>query len=253
MDKAQIHDIEKKFYHVLADNFLETIKLASISKKEMQQRMRFENIEEVNSDLKAGHCVSLFLAHYGNWEWVSSMPLHLWEGAHPCQIYHHLHSKTAAYIFKKLRTRFGATNIPMEETLNVIGKDWKNGTPNICGYIADQSPKYVSLHHFTDFLGQQTAVITGTERISRLVHAPVYYCEMRRLKRGQYVCKFVKMTDDASALPKFELTNRYWVLLEKQIKEHPHLWLWSHKRWKNTLKRFKEIYPNDWEKRLNRL
>ena len=249
----EIRRTERRFYRFLADYFVETLKLASMSEKEMRRRMRFEGLDEVNADLRRGRCVSLFLGHYGNWEWVSSMPLHLWEGAHPCQIYHHLHNRTAAYIFEKLRTRFGATNIPMEDTLTVIGHDWRDGVPNICGYIADQSPKYASLHHFVQFFGRQTAVLTGTERISRLVHAPVYYCEMTRPRRGRYVCRFIRMTDDASALPKFTLTDDYWRRLEAQIRREPYLWLWSHRRWKHTAARFRELYPDDWSRRLSRL
>lgn len=249
----EIRRTERRFYRFLADYFVETLKLASMSEKEMRRRMRFEGLDEVNADLRRGRCVSLFLGHYGNWEWVSSMPLHLWRGAHPCQIYHHLHNRTAAYIFEKLRTRFGATNIPMEDTLTVIGHDWRDGVPNICGYIADQSPKYASLHHFVDFFGRETAVLTGTERISRLVHAPVYYCEMTRPRRGRYVCRFIKMTGDASALPKFTLTDDYWRRLEAQIRREPYLWLWSHRRWKHTAARFRELYPDDWSRRLSRL
>lgn len=253
MPMKEIRRTERRFYRFLADYFVETLKLASMSEKEMRRRMRFEGLDEVNADLRRGRCVSLFLGHYGNWEWVSSMPLHLWEGAHPCQIYHHLHNRTAAYIFEKLRTRFGATNIPMEDTLTVIGRDWRDGVPNICGYIADQSPKYPSLHHFVDFFGRETAVLTGTERISRLVHAPVYYCEMTRPRRGRYVCRFIRMTDDASALPKFTLTDDYWRRLEAQIRREPYLWLWSHRRWKHTAARFRELYPDDWPRRLSRL
>lgn len=253
MSLKEIRRTERRFYRFLADYFVETLKLASMSEKEMRRRMRFEGLDEVNADLRRGRCVSLFLGHYGNWEWVSSMPLHLWRGAHPCQIYHHLHNRTAAYIFEKLRTRFGATNIPMEDTLTVIGHDWRDGVPNICGYIADQSPKYASLHHFVDFFGRETAVLTGTERISRLVHAPVYYCEMTCPRRGRYVCRFIRMTDDASALPKFTLTDDYWRRLEAQIRREPYLWLWSHRRWKHTAARFRELYPDDWPRRLSRL
>lgn len=253
MPLKEIRRTERRFYRFLADYFVETLKLASMSEKEMRRRMQFEGLDEVNADLRAGRCVSLFLGHYGNWEWVSSMPLHLWRGAHPCQIYHHLHNRTAAYIFEKLRTRFGATNIPMEDTLTAIGHDWRDGVPNICGYIADQSPKYTSLHHFVDFLGRETAVLTGTERISRLVHASVYYCEMTRPRRGRYVCRFIKMTDDASALPKFALTDDYWRRLEAQIRLEPCFWLWSHRRWKHTAARFRELYPDDWTRRLSRL
>ena len=251
---TELRRLEREFYHHFADYVVETIKLAHISLEELQRRAFLKNPELVDTLMEKGHtCFILLMGHYGNWEWVSSMPLHLWRGAHPCQIYHHLHNRTAAYIFEKLRTRFGATNIPMEDTLTVIGHDWRDGVPNICGYIADQSPKYASLHHFVQFFGRETAVLTGTERISRLVHAPVYYCEMTRPRRGRYVCRFIKMTDDASALPKFALTDDYWRRLEAQIRREPHLWLWSHRRWKHTAVRFRELYPDDWPRRLSRL
>ena len=31
-----------------------------------------------------------------------------------------------------------------------------------------------------------------------------------------------------------EITRRYVVALESMIREHPELWLWSHKRWKHN-------------------
>jgi KDO2-lipid IV(A) lauroyltransferase len=44
------------------------------------------------------------------------------------------------------------------------------------------------------------------------------------------------MCDDASLLPELELTNMYYRLLEESIRETPHLWLWTHNRWKRTRK-----------------
>ena len=77
MSEQEVERTVKGFYRFLADYFIETVKLGSMSPAEMKDRMRFENIEEVNADLRAGRNVSVYLGHFCNWEWVSSMPLWL--------------------------------------------------------------------------------------------------------------------------------------------------------------------------------
>lgn len=253
MDKRTLRRTERDFYRFLADYFVETIKLSRISDAEMSRRMRFRNMESVNAALDRGQCVSLFLGHYCNWEWVSSMPLHLTRKAHACQIYHRLRDAASDRAFLRLRSRFGATCVPMDESLTTLMRDYRAGRPNITGYIADQAPKYASLHHFVPFLHHDTAVLTGTERLSRMVHARVFYCHMTRPRRGYYVCTFEEMTPDAATMPKFALTDLYWQMLERDIIAHPPYWLWSHRRWKHTLDGLKRHYPDDWQRRLTRL
>ena len=48
-----------------------------ISKKNIEDRMRFENTEVIMQDLRNGKNVTLLLGHYCNWEWISTLPLHL--------------------------------------------------------------------------------------------------------------------------------------------------------------------------------
>ena len=101
MSETDLRKTVKGFYRFLADYFIETVKLGSMSAEEMRQRMAFENIEEVNAELRKGKNVSIFLGHFCNWEWVSSMPLwlDLSTGVIPCQIYHPL-TNVAADEFK---------------------------------------------------------------------------------------------------------------------------------------------------------
>ena len=84
----EIKQIEKKFYRFFIDMTLESCKLASISPEELQQRMRFTNAEAVNEKLRQSKSVSVYIGHYGNWEWVSSMPLWLEKNMTGLQIYH---------------------------------------------------------------------------------------------------------------------------------------------------------------------
>ncbi|MDE6378911.1 MAG: lysophospholipid acyltransferase family protein [Muribaculaceae bacterium] len=231
-------DVKKtvgEFYRFLADYFIETVKLGSMDSKEMRERMQFENIEEVNADLRAGLNVSIYLGHFCNWEWVSSMPLwlDLSTGAVPCQIYHPLSNVAADEVFGSIRSRFGATNLPMASSARTLMEMTSKGIPSITGYIADQTPPGRSLHHWIPFLNHDTAVFTGAEKISRKIHAAVYYLDMRRTERNRYVGRFVKITPDAAAEQENNLTAAYFSMLADSIRREPPLWLWTHRRWKH--------------------
>lgn len=253
-DKKELRKIEKGFYRFLGDYFVETLKLGRMSREQILKRMKFENFDEVNKYLEAGQNVSLLLGHYCNWEWISSIPLHLPEGVKGGQIYHPLENEAADEAFLKIRSRFGAYSIKMRDTLPTIMQWRREKKPFMIGYIADQVPLPDGVHYFADFLHHDTAAMTGPERLSRMLHAVVFYGEITRPKRGQYSLRFIKVTDDAAKLPQFELTRKYYELLENTIRKTPHLWLWSHNRWKRGRKFFYEYFgQEEAEKRLQHL
>ncbi len=235
MTEKEVEETVKGFYHFLADYFIETVKLGTMSADEMRQRMKFENIEEVNEDLRAGHNVSIFLGHFCNWEWVSSMPLwlDLSSGAIPCQIYHPLSNVAADEVFGSIRSRFGATNLPMATSAKTLMEMSAKGIPSITGYIADQTPSWRSIHHWISFLHHDTPVFTGAEKISRKIHAAAYYIDMRRPERNKYIGRFIKLSPDASQESVNSITESYFSMLETSIKREPPLWLWTHRRWKH--------------------
>ncbi len=234
MSEKEVDKTVREFYKFLADYFIETVKLGSMSADEMKRRMVFENIEVVNEDLRAGRNVSVFLGHFCNWEWVSSMPLwlDLSTGAVPCQIYHPLSNVAADQVFGKIRTRFGATNLPMATSAKTLMEMSAKRIPTITGYIADQTPSRLAIHHWIQFLNHDTPVFTGAEKISRKIHAAAYYLDMRRPERGKYIGRFVKISTDVAEEPRDKVTDEYFSKLENSIKKQPPLWLWTHRRWK---------------------
>lgn len=240
----ELRSIERRFYRWLCDYGVETIKLATMSRRQMQRRMRFEGIEAVNSYLKAGRHVSLYLGHYCNWEWVSSMPLSLYpHRVKAAQIYHPLENRVSDEIFLRLRSRFKANSVAMADTLRTLARWRHDGEATVTGYIADQVPGYPSAHYWTDFLRHDTPVFSGAERLSRAMHAAVFYIDMRRDCRGRYTARFIEMSPDATREPEFLLTERYFRMLELTIERAPEFWLWSHRRWKRTREGFHREYP----------
>ena len=239
----EITAIEKKFYHFFCDYIVETIKQFSMSREQMTRRMTFGGVDEIVAAMeKEGkNFCFVYLGHYGNWEWIASLPYWVPEDVRCGQIYHPLRNKAMDELFLRLRSQFGGDCIAMKETLRRIIEMRRNKQKAIIGFISDQSPKWNSIHHWCDFFHRDTPVFIGTEKIGKQVDALIYYADVNRPKRGYYHCQFKPLTHNAKEVPDYDLTDRFTRLLEQMITDNPAIWLWTHKRWKRT--------KEEWERR----
>lgn len=230
--RGRRREVERRFYRWFCDYAVETLRLVSMPEAEMRRRLTVEGMEAVEEALGRRPFVFLYLGHYCNWEWISSLPLHT--GARCAQLYKPLHGELFNRFFDALRTRFGSEDIAKNDALRRIVAMRREGRPAIVGFISDQSPKPESTHLWVDFLHHDTPAFTGTERIGRKVGAAIFFVDVSRPARGRYHLRLVPMADDASAVPEHELTRDYMSRLEAMIRREPHLWLWSHNRWKHA-------------------
>ena len=245
--EAEIERIAKDFYSFFCDYIVETLKLFSMGENNMRKRMKFEGLDQVKEDFANGRSVSVYLGHYCNWEWISSLGLHLDEQCG--QIYHPLENATLDRLFLYMRGRFKAQSIKMDDTFLTILRWKKEGRKNIVGYIADQVPGYNNIHYWADFLHHDTPVFTGAERISKIMDTAVYYIDVERPRRGYYVARFIKIADSLNEHPVFFATEQYFRLLEQNIQRAPQYWLWSHKRWKRTREEFNRMFTEEERKK----
>lgn len=223
---------EKRFYRFFVDMILESVKLASMSKDEMKRRMNFKNLDEVNTILKEGKSIGLYLGHYANWEWCSSIPLHLEGDVIGAQIYHKLKNENMDRLMLRIRERMGAHCVDMRKTARYATELITENKNCIIGFIADQSPRWKDSRHFIPFLNHNVPVLTGTEKIIKHYGFEAFFLKVRRLKRGYYEAEFMRMHDNPQSLPDFELTSIYFDMLEQMIKENPEFYLWTHNRFK---------------------
>ena len=230
--------IEKDFYHWFCDYLVETVKLMTISEKQLKRRMVFKGTELVDQCVANGQSCAVFLGHYCNWEWITSLPFWMSEKAQCGQIYHALENPEFDRLFLRLRQRFGAVCIPMAETLRRIVKYKHEGKPVVIGYISDQTPFWNNIHHWLTFLNQDTPVLTGTERLATQTGHAVFYMDVHRIKRGYYEAEFKLITREPKKMKEFEITDIYFHMLEETIQQDPAPWLWTHNRWKRTHEEF---------------
>lgn len=234
--QEELRDIEKGFYRWLCDYFVETVKLMTVSRKELLRHVEFRNTEEIEASFDRGQTCAGILGHYGNWELLSATGLMF--RRHPEAvvglIYKPQRNKMFDRLFIKMRQSMGGVCVPKQDILRYLVSFRRQNLMNIFGYIADQAPRYQNIHLWLPFLNHDTPVFTGAERLMRKMGNTVFYIDVERPRRGKYIYTFKLMTADPASLPEFEITRRYFAMLEETIRRNPRFYLWSHNRWKRT-------------------
>lgn len=230
--QKEIVRIEKRFYQYFLDTIFESIKLLTMSPEEMRRRAVFKNAEAVNAFLDSGKPVALYIGHYGNWEWITTVGLCLSHKAQLIQIYHKFKGNAMERIMRELRERMGNKSVLRDETVRFIANAVKQHVTLCVGFLSDQSPKRRESKFFIPFLHHNVPVLTGTEKLVKHFGYAAFYLTARRIRRGYYEYEFIPLCDDSRSLPDFDLTCRYFERLEQEIQREPELYLWSHNRFK---------------------
>lgn len=238
--QEELHGIEKAFYRWLCDYFVETVKLMTVSRKELLRHVEFRNTEAIEDSFDRGQTCAAILGHYGNWELLSATGLTF--RRHPEAvvglIYKPQRNKIFDRLFIKLRQSMGGVCVPKQDILRYLMSFRRQNLMNVFGYIADQGPLYQNIHLWLPFLNHDTPVFTGAERIMRKMNNTVFYIDVERPRRGKYIYTFKLMTTDPGSLPEYEIMRRYFAMLEQTIRRDPYCYLWSHNRWKRTREEF---------------
>ena len=234
LSEAERQKIEKAFYHHMCDLLVESVFYFGISRKNIMKRMKFEGLERVRQSIDEGKSMALFLGHFCNWEWVSSLSLWLGDSCKCLQLYHPLENETFDRLVGYSRERLGNINVPMAQSIRHIMKYKKEDKPVFVGFIADQVPIWESMNYWLPFFHHDTPVMTGGERIARKLDMDCYYLHLRKDSRGYYTAEFQLITDAPKSVPEFWITEQYYQRLEENICEQPSYWLWTHNRWKRT-------------------
>ena len=228
---AEINVIFKSFYHYLCDLIFEVLKVATISKKTMLKRCKFdpESLAIFSKYADDGKSVILVMGHIGNWEWAGH-PFSLLCRQQLYVIYHPLANKRFDSLMHRMRSRFGTRMIAMRTAYKemIAHKNELTAT----AFIADQTPQPENAY-WTTFLNQDTPIFKGTEIIAKKMNLPVVYSYIKREKRGYYTMFSSILTDNPAATTDGEISEMHTRRLEQDIIANPETWLWSHRRWKH--------------------
>ena len=237
-DRATIRKTAKKFYHHLSDLFLEQAVFHFYSETKALERISYNNPELLNELHASGKQVMAVLGHYGNWEYLSSLGLAI--NSPVVAIYKPLHNKYFNHMVQKNRNAWGVIPVPMEKIARKLIKFHREKKPALTLFLGDQRPMFHQIQYWTKFMGRDTPMYLGTEKLARKLDAAVVFLEMRKVKRGRYEVEARLICESPEGLGPYEITDRHVRILEDLIREEPAYWLWSHRRWKHSYERYRK-------------
>jgi len=225
--------IAKDFYLNFIDNFIETLKLISASRKFINKHWRLDNPEAYEQFYDQGRRCQIHLGHFFNWE-MANIAMPMKTRYQFIIVYMPIANKGFERLFKKLRSKTGTILLPATDMRKSM-VPYRN-SQYMLALVADQAPGNPENAYWLPFFGQPTPFVRGPERGARVGNIPVVFPFLYKPKRGYYRCKLEVASADPANLEEGELTRNYVEFLERNMSMHPSIWLWSHRRWKHTWK-----------------
>lgn len=239
--EAERKIILKKFYRCFCDNWIETMKLLSVTKKSLSKRTT-GNFSILNELYPTGQSVQGNFGHFFNWE-ILNIYMGIAQPYTFLSVYFPQKSKTMDRLMQYIRSRWGNPLIPTPDMARAI-IPWRK--KQYCIALGgDQSSTQPASSYWLYFMHRPACFVKGPEKYARGQQIPIVMATTTRVKRGHYNFDFFLLAtaEELKQLPDGELMRRYVKHLETNIRLQPELYLWSHRRWKHP---WKPAYEKLW-------
>ncbi|MHA6697605.1 lysophospholipid acyltransferase family protein [Chryseobacterium sp. A301] len=238
--KEEISKIQKEFYRNFTDYLVETVKLWSITERELRVRVQHINQNLFQEAKEEGKNVILLAGHVFNWEWISALATSLPQ-SHSYPVYRKINNSFWDQQILKIRNRFQNQSLEDKDVIKHILSHPNDGD-SVYMFVADQSPHHMNVDKGLDFLNQETPVFIGYDKLATRKDLIFIYCEMKKVKRGYYQINYKRIYPEQEHFVPFEVVQKFHHLLENTIQKRPANYLWSHRRWKYQ-KQIKSLLP----------
>ncbi len=229
--EEELRKIARATYRNLADVTLEGIKVFSMNTAEILKRYRAVNPEVLSLPEYKEKSIITVSAHLCNWEWGAfTLPEHT--ARKVVAFYKPLSNKSIDSYLRKNRARGNTILLSIEKTSEIVKH---RNNKSVWVLIADQNPSNPHKSVWVNFFGRPTAFLRGPELMGKKYNLPVFFVEIRRIKRGNYEYELIPVEDHPANLQKGELTKKFANILEQSIRKNPENWLWTHRRWKHKI------------------
>ncbi|MFC0776075.1 lysophospholipid acyltransferase family protein [Terrimonas alba] len=228
--------IAKEFYLNFTDTFIESIKMISISKKEVLKRSHCD-FEHINKLIDNGNNIHIMVGHQFNWEFAN-LTYAMFLRIPFVAIYLPINNKIFDKIFYDIRSRYGTILISAKEFSSKMHTVFSR--QYILALAADQNPGAPARSFWLNFFSKPAPFATGPSRGAVKNNTAVVFVAFEKTKRGYYSFRAIPITENGEAHTAEELTLLYKNVLEETIRKNPSNYLWSHRRWRHE---WKEGYP----------
>jgi KDO2-lipid IV(A) lauroyltransferase len=227
----ELKKIRNQFYRNFTDAFFaETIKMLTISEKELRQRFQVINQEIIDAEVLKGKSALMMAGHVFNWE-MAILGVALNTQVTAETVYLKLNNPFFNQLMLNIRTHFGGVMTEKREFRKSMIT--MRSQPRIVHLAADQRPPGSEKRYQREFLNRPAYFFEGGEFMAKKMELPVFFGTMTKMKRGHYRFEFAKLAEPPyDSHEAHSITDEFCRRLEENIKNQPDLYLWSHKRWK---------------------
>lgn len=223
--------IAARFYRHFTDLMLESIKLHSMSEKQMEKRITFEGLDTIGECYQKGKSIIVLAMHHNNWEWCSFAQTKIKHLI--LMIYNPVRGNQAMEKFLlHSREKWGGKCIPVHQSARVALHFHREKIPTALWLGADQTPAATS-KFWTVFLNREAPFFSGPEKIAAKTNQPVFFQHVTKTGRSRYLASFIPLIENPKEIDSKEILRAYIRKMEEIIGEEPEFYLWSHRRWKH--------------------
>lgn len=242
----ELKKIYRNFYRHFGEIFAEAIWFGGSSYERLRKNgiVTVMNPEEISEMYDSSPSMTVLSTHCGNWELMGGfLGYRTATGGKIC-----FEEKDITVVYKKLKNHVFDRVFALNRVAPLVdvGTECEVESSSILRYSiqhrnekrvyiypTDQAPYYKSgPHPIGKFMHQDTMAMLGSVGVAcRLSHS-VMYMKMKQVERGRYEMTLIPICRNASESTSEEIMRKYYDLLEEEINETPHNWLWSHNRWK---------------------
>jgi KDO2-lipid IV(A) lauroyltransferase len=208
------------------------LRFSTLTPDRMRERIEFEGEERIRTALAAGKGAIVFSGHFGYWELqglAQSLILP------PMSVL--ARPLDNPYLHALLERMRGATGNRVIYRQGAVRRVLRALAANECvAILIDQHIASIDAVK-VDFFNRPAATTSALATLALRTGAPLVPAFALPLSGGRYRFVYehpVEMPAPDSADPVRELTQRCTDVLEMYVRRHPHLWLWMHRRWRET-------------------
>ena len=225
-------DIARSVFRHFGRLLIELLQFGSLSPADMRARVEFEGLERVQQAYASGRGVLIFTGHFGYWEMLAIA--HGLEIGPLSLLARPLDNPWLEAMLKRIRTCTGNPIIyrrgAVRRVIRALSANQAVGIPidqHIHGADAVQ----------VEFFKRPVATTSTVAALALRTGAVVIPVFALGLPDGRYRLIYehpISPPVDAGPEAVKELTQRCTDVLERYVRQYPELWLWMHRRWRDT-------------------
>ncbi|MDP3920682.1 MAG: lysophospholipid acyltransferase family protein [Candidatus Omnitrophota bacterium] len=230
-------ELTKRAFEHIAVNFMEVFRISRLLEGDVKETFTIKGLEHFDNALARKKGIIFVVSHIGSWEYLAFL---FYLTGYPCAVV--VKEVRNAYIFKWLNS------MRRRATLNVIHKEnTRSAIKAILCELSNNRIVAVLIDQWAgndapwvDFFGEAASTTAIPARLALKTGCALVPGACIRKASGKYeITIFPELPVSAKTEDLISVTKGLNHLLEKQIRENPEQWIWTHKRWKG-----KKIYAD---------